>query len=338
MPTFSVVIPCYNGESTVRAAVQSVINQTAPAREVILIDDGSIDNSVEIIREQFQDVTIFQQSNSGVSEARNVGVSIATSDYVAFLDADDIWMAHHLEALTMAALHFPSHLMLGTMAPRRRVDVEINNVPCHCPTNVAPRSVDFFRAARRRRVAGVINMSCVAFKRNVFYQYGFSFPLVNLSEDDALFCEVAALSNLALFPKPTTLTRRSSASVTASVRVDTTSVDCNRWLRAAHAQVATRVALDNSVAPARRTSAGRFRDDLLVRHWITVAANRHQRCARVSLAVISGNWSLNAIAFRAVAFLPRPLAAAVAPAARLTLRAAGLPLNSPFHRRRVKNG
>ena len=96
----SIVMPAYNVGEYISRSIQSVLNQTYDAFELIIVDDGSTDNTFSIIDElSFLDkrIRVIRQSNSGVSVARNVGISIAKGEYVAFLDGDDIWMSTHLE-------------------------------------------------------------------------------------------------------------------------------------------------------------------------------------------------------------------------------------------------
>ncbi|EOB7509515.1 glycosyltransferase [Providencia stuartii] len=89
----SVVIPCYNSENWIAKAIQSIDNQTFKNIEIIIVDDGSTDNSVNVIKniKISLPILIINQENSGPSLARNNGVKYAKGDYIAFLDADDEW-------------------------------------------------------------------------------------------------------------------------------------------------------------------------------------------------------------------------------------------------------
>ena len=89
VPSFSVIIPSYNSAATLAKAVESVIEQAWPAHEIIVIDDGSTDNTLQVIRQFGDKIRPIQQPNSGVSVARNRGADAATGDWLAFLDADD---------------------------------------------------------------------------------------------------------------------------------------------------------------------------------------------------------------------------------------------------------
>lgn len=96
--SISVIIPTYNSGSFINEAIVSVISQTRLADEIIVIDDGSTDNTREIIEQlQCDRVIYIYQANSGVSVARNLGLSKAKCKYIAFLDADDRWHPAMLE-------------------------------------------------------------------------------------------------------------------------------------------------------------------------------------------------------------------------------------------------
>lgn len=96
----SVVIPLYNKEKSIVLTLDCVLSQTYKQFEVIVVDDGSTDGSGTIV-EQFNDprIRLIRQKNGGVSAARNRGIEEAHGEYVAFLDADDVWKIGHLENL-----------------------------------------------------------------------------------------------------------------------------------------------------------------------------------------------------------------------------------------------
>jgi len=97
-PGVSVVIPTYNRARRVARAVRSVLEQTRPAEEVIVVDDGSTDGTAGAIRREFADaVRLIERPNAGPSAARNTGVRAARHDLIAFLDSDDAWRPDKLE-------------------------------------------------------------------------------------------------------------------------------------------------------------------------------------------------------------------------------------------------
>lgn len=107
----SVVIPSYNAGRFVGEAVESVLRQTLVPLEVIVVDDGSTDDTAAILGAFAGRINYVRQSNSGVSAARNRGVAAATQEWVAFLDADDVWHPRKIE-LQMRALARHSELVL----------------------------------------------------------------------------------------------------------------------------------------------------------------------------------------------------------------------------------
>ena len=98
-PTISAVIPTYNrGELAVRA-VESVLNQTRQPEEIILVDDGSLDDTRQLISQYEHKVTYLYQENSGSAVARNNGIQNAKSEWIALLDSDDTWDKEYLSRM-----------------------------------------------------------------------------------------------------------------------------------------------------------------------------------------------------------------------------------------------
>jgi len=97
----SVIIPVYNGEEFLAEAIESVLNQTYSDFEIVIVNDGSTDNS-QVIIDNYQSryqgiIRTFKQQNGGVSKARNMGIAQAKGEFIAFLDQDDIWLPNNLE-------------------------------------------------------------------------------------------------------------------------------------------------------------------------------------------------------------------------------------------------
>ncbi len=107
-PLVSVIIPCYNQGRFLSSALHSLLSQTWQHWEAIVVDDGSTDDTSQVV-ERFQDprVCYFYQQNNGVSAARNSGLEQARGDFVAFLDADDAWRREFLERTLVTLLNDP---------------------------------------------------------------------------------------------------------------------------------------------------------------------------------------------------------------------------------------
>ena len=100
----SVVIPMYNAEETIEKAIKSVVTQTKSdiIGEILVIDDGSTDDSAQIINKLILDyestnIKLIKQSNGGVSKARNVGIRLASFEWIALLDSDDVWFNNKID-------------------------------------------------------------------------------------------------------------------------------------------------------------------------------------------------------------------------------------------------
>ena len=109
MTFFSVIIPLYNKENYIEETIKSVLNQSFNDFEVIIVDDGSTDDSLKLASQlQNSKITIITQKNQGASVARNRAINAAKGKYIAPLDADDIWHKNHLSELKSLIHSFPN--------------------------------------------------------------------------------------------------------------------------------------------------------------------------------------------------------------------------------------
>lgn len=99
----SIIMPAYNAGQTIQEAIQSVVDQTHQRRELIVIDDGSSDDTADIVRGFGESVRYYRQANAGPAVARNCGIRLSRFPWVAFLDADDVWLPEKLSVQLEAA-------------------------------------------------------------------------------------------------------------------------------------------------------------------------------------------------------------------------------------------
>lgn len=115
---FSVIIPLYNKAPYVKKALDSVLSQSFKEFEIIVVDDGSSDNSFDVAKERLNDAHVdyklIRQNNAGVSSARNNGVAASNGDYLCFLDADDWWAPTFLERMDAFVREYPEAGIYGT--------------------------------------------------------------------------------------------------------------------------------------------------------------------------------------------------------------------------------
>jgi glycosyltransferase involved in cell wall biosynthesis len=114
----SVIIPCYNSEQNIIRVLLSIFSQTLAVHEVIVIDDGSTDQSYQLIlnfKEQHNitNLKLVKQTNAGPASARNHGITLAEGDWIAFLDSDDIWDTSKIEIQQKYLLQNPHIILLG---------------------------------------------------------------------------------------------------------------------------------------------------------------------------------------------------------------------------------
>jgi glycosyltransferase involved in cell wall biosynthesis len=112
LPLISVIIPVFNASDFISAAIESVLSQTWKNREIIIVDDGSTDRSLEVVRQFQNDVQLLQTPHAGPSVARNSGIEASHGEYLVFLDADDLILS---EKLTSQAKFLNSHLQIGVV-------------------------------------------------------------------------------------------------------------------------------------------------------------------------------------------------------------------------------
>lgn len=122
--TITVVIPAYNSGKYIARAIDSVFTQTHKPDEIIIVDDGSTDNTSDIACKYDPTIKLIQQQNAGASVARNTGIEAATSEWIAFLDADDEWLPEKLKLQTEHLKRNP-HLQWTTA----------NFIRCQCDKN-----------------------------------------------------------------------------------------------------------------------------------------------------------------------------------------------------------
>ncbi|TBX68738.1 glycosyltransferase family 2 protein [Flavobacterium silvisoli] len=190
MPKFSVIIPLYNKEKFVAKTINSVLDQTFTDYEIIVINDGSTDNSERVIL-SFTDSRIhyFATHNHGASAARNTGIEKAGGDYICFLDADDYWYPDFLATMYHYSELFPEQKVFGAA-------IEIETSKKTIPAQYAIQRtgdfelVNFFKASVGE---SVLCTSSVAIHKDVFEAIGNFDISIKSGQDTDLWIRIGLL-------------------------------------------------------------------------------------------------------------------------------------------------
>lgn len=183
IPFFSVIVPLYNKEKHIKETIQSVLDQSYQGFEILVVDDGSTDHSVAVV-ESISDsrIKLLKQENAGVSAARNKGIKESRTEYLAFLDGDDIWMSNHLEIIYNMIVKFPHAGMYSTAYELKQNDLIKKLRFTYLPTeNFEGIIPDYFKTLFTGD-----NPTCssvVVIKNEIFKEIG-KFPIgVRMGED-----------------------------------------------------------------------------------------------------------------------------------------------------------
>jgi len=131
MPFIAVIIPTYNRIETLSRAIGSVLAQTRPVDELIIVDDGSTDGTNAWLREHYPNIQLIEQVNAGVSAARNRGIKSSSCDWIALLDSDDEWLPQKLEKQLARLASEPDHKIIHSDEIWIRDGVRVNQMKKH---------------------------------------------------------------------------------------------------------------------------------------------------------------------------------------------------------------
>ncbi len=148
----SVVIPVFNGERYVAAAIDSVLGQTRPADEIIVVDDGSSDATGAVLSKYSGEINVICQPNRGGADATNQGIAAASGAILSFLDADDLWMPSKLATqMTWLSTHPETEAVFGHVQQFISDDLEpLEAQRLECPPSPQPGVSKCTMAIRRR--------------------------------------------------------------------------------------------------------------------------------------------------------------------------------------------
>ena len=198
MPLFSVIIPLYNKADFIENTLKSVLQQSFVDFELIVINDGSTDESETKVL-HFNDVRIryFSKENEGVSIARNFGIEKATSKYITFLDADDYWYPDFLVTMHNTILLFETQKVFAA-AKEIETSKKIAPSKYSIPKSNDSQILNYFDASHKE---SIIWTSCAVFHKSVFEKVGVFDPQIKIGEDTDLWIRVGLVFPVVFNPK-----------------------------------------------------------------------------------------------------------------------------------------
>jgi len=183
---FSVVIPLYNKELSIENTLSSVLSQSFQNFEIIIVNDGSTDNSLKVVK-SIRDprIRIIDKQNGGVSSARNRGIEESKFEWVCFLDGDDLWMESHLDTVFRMILDFPKDKVFCTSFIRSTENLSLVN-----KNNSVVVIEDYFQEAIKEYFFWT---SVVVINKDVFKKVGIFRTDINRGEDLDLWIRIGRL-------------------------------------------------------------------------------------------------------------------------------------------------
>lgn len=198
---FSIIIPLYNKEKSIGRTIESVLSQKLKNFELIIINDGSTDSSLECAK-KYNDkrIRIITQKNQGVSAARNCGIQHAKYSWVAFLDADDMWLSDHLTELKKIIIKIPDADMIATQSYETKKNIKLPNKKLHTKKIT---NIDYFFWASKE--IGIIHTSSVCIRKKILENINGFNTNYKRGEDLELWAKIALNHKVAISRKITSI-------------------------------------------------------------------------------------------------------------------------------------
>jgi len=195
---FSVVLPLYNKEASISKTIESVLDQSCSDLELIIVNDGSTDSSLEMVN-KFSDsrIIVYSQRNQGVSVARNKGIELAQFDYLAFIDGDDLWHRDYLKIMSSMIKENPEAACFSAAWSASSVLSQISNEQVKFNANEVCK-INYVKESRKDVVANICSVVAV---RDAAISVG-GFPDgVKILEDQEFCCKLSRLGNFVHYNK-----------------------------------------------------------------------------------------------------------------------------------------
>ena len=212
---FSIIIPAYNAEGCIARSISSVLRQKYGQFELIVVNDGSTDGTLEQIG-KFSDerLRVISQENKGVSAARNAGIRSAKNPFICFLDADDEMLDSHLAVLSSAIGQYPDKMFFVTFSLTEMLDGTVKK-QFEYHGDAAPFFVDdFLKFEFSNSLVKCFHTNSVCARKAAFDQYGYFEEGVSISEDEDMWNRIMLFEGKVVIPQETVLRHRDHSQLT----------------------------------------------------------------------------------------------------------------------------
>ncbi len=225
IPAISVIIPSYNAARFLPTTLRSVLAQQDFVGEVLVVDDGSTDGTADLLAAQFPQVRVISQPNQGVAVARNAGLAQACHDWVAFVDADDVWLPGKLQAqCTLLARHPEAQMCYTAWHVWQTQDIEPPAawLQAVIDAGAKPEAEHQWHGASGWIYPELLRdcvvwTSTVLARRSLLLQLGGFAPDLSVGEDYDLWLRAARLTPILRVPRPLALYRHHGHNITQRV-------------------------------------------------------------------------------------------------------------------------
>ena len=300
-PKVSVVIPAYNAASFISNTVQSVLNQSAPVHEILVVDDGSKDATSEAAIQFGGIVRCLSKPNGGPASARNWGIRAATGDWVAFLDADDQWLTDKIEKQLMLLKQTGADLVSSDAL---LVDGNSAKTTWLRHTGIWPRLEPLSGAKLLPnpfdlllRVGCFLLPSMVLLRRELLISVGYFDENMHGTEDIDLWLRLALRSRIAIHPEALTVRRIHEGNLTANP-ARMLSEKIKVWEKVRHYPEVTSNPVWNSLVLKRMA------EDYWHQGFWMLQANDPQAARRSWRQSLRSSFSFRVLAYLSITYLP----------------------------------
>ena len=171
-PIISIIVPVFNSEATIACCLESLINQSMQDVEIIIVNDGSVDNSEKIClkyQESYNNIRYIKQANQGVSVARNSGLMNAKGEFIMFCDSDDCYHTDACECLFKKAVHSGADVVVGSVKKVFCDEKKIEVVKCESGSGKSDRILCLFQNYRLNQIWGNLYRADIILGNQIFF-------------------------------------------------------------------------------------------------------------------------------------------------------------------------